>query len=323
MKGILVAAGDLHLSHTSPAIRSQEPDWYAAMGRVVDELVSICEEYSCPLVLPGDIFDRWNSTAELINWAIEKFSRFPRGVYTVAGQHDLPYHGFSAVRRSAYWTLVKAGVVKHLSSKEPEVLTSTGVSVGLFGYSWGESGRIFEEEINRKCCDLAVAVMHEFVWVEGKGYPGCEDSGLYSNWTSKLKTEGPFCMGIFGDNHKGFTVGDKIDTDRDPVIVNCGTVMIRRTDDLDHHPFVVVLKRDLSLEVRLLDTSKDVYCETLSSLADAEGGCVDVTGLVEELRSLGPDSLDFREMVRTYIRDNNVDQEVARAVVDILESVEG
>ena len=99
---IAIFAADLHLSLKAPIWRSTEQDWFEAMLRPLVELRTLATLHNCPIVYAGDIFDKWNSPPELINFAIE---HLPKG-HAIPGQHDLPLHNYEDIRKSAYWTLV-------------------------------------------------------------------------------------------------------------------------------------------------------------------------------------------------------------------------
>ena len=108
---VAIACADIHLQHTAPICRSGEPDWYAAMARPLEELRGLQENYDCPILCAGDVFNHWNNCPpELINWAIKHLPK----MYAIPGQHDLPQHRLDDVRKSAYWTMVEAGVIENL-----------------------------------------------------------------------------------------------------------------------------------------------------------------------------------------------------------------
>ena len=131
---IAILCSDLHLSHRPPLARAREPDWYEAMMHPLDELDDLTGD-NLPVICGGDVFDKWNSPPELINFAL---AELPGTMESVAGQHDLPHHSWPERRKSAYWTLVESGKIKTLDGRwEGE---------GKFvrrGFYWGEelSGR--------------------------------------------------------------------------------------------------------------------------------------------------------------------------------------
>ena len=69
---IAILCADVHLSLNPPVWRSNEPDWFAAMKRPLDEIKELQKKnHDCPVFCAGDIFHKWDSPAELINWAID------------------------------------------------------------------------------------------------------------------------------------------------------------------------------------------------------------------------------------------------------------
>jgi hypothetical protein len=124
-----ILASDLHLCHKPPPAREAEPDWYAAMARPLAEIKALAEKHpDAVVVYAGDIFDHWDTPAETINWVLDNLTPG----YAVPGQHDLPNHSYKQIRRSAYATIVKAGLISTLPYNVP---VRAG-SVVLYGFPW-------------------------------------------------------------------------------------------------------------------------------------------------------------------------------------------
>ncbi len=102
---IAILTSDWHLSHKPPIARVEEPDWYAAMERTVTQVVELQNKYDCPLVIAGDLFDKWNPPPQLINFALDELGSLTMRAVAVPGQHDLPFHSYDHVESSAYWAL--------------------------------------------------------------------------------------------------------------------------------------------------------------------------------------------------------------------------
>ena len=117
---IALLVGDIHLSAKAPLCRAKEPDWFEAMARPLMELVDLQKQIGKesdgipPILCAGDVFDRWNSPPELINFALEYL---PPQMYSIPGQHDLPNHNYNEIDRSAYWTLVAANKITNVERK--------------------------------------------------------------------------------------------------------------------------------------------------------------------------------------------------------------
>ena len=107
-KVIAILCADIHLQHKAPVWRSAEDDWYEAMRRPLKEITDLGYTHNCPIIIAGDIFTKWNSCPELINFAL---TYLPSGAYCIPGQHDLPNHQIKDIEKSAYQTLIKAGKI--------------------------------------------------------------------------------------------------------------------------------------------------------------------------------------------------------------------
>jgi len=299
---VAVVASDLHLSARPPRCRAGEPDWYAAMGRMVGELRAACRRYRCPLIVAGDVFDVWNAPAKLINWAMVAL---PSPVYAVPGQHDLPYHDYSLAKWSAYWTLVEAGVIFNLEPGEPVEIEVKGSSIAMVGAPWG-----FELNPPSVEADIIVGVTHRYVWAGSAKYSTAKPEDEARQVFGRTKG---YDVIIVGDNHQHFEVGNR------PVVFNCGTAMKRTV--ADGAPCYGLLRSDATVETVAFDISKDSIAEADQGVS--EGDEIDVEGLVDELEDLGTKPFDFRSAVERYIRDRNVDEGVARELRLAMENGHG
>jgi len=289
MKKLLATfVSDIHLCHTCPIARSAEPDWYEAMGRVLDQVVDkssvIPSEkkgvyYNVPIFCAGDFFHKWNSPPELINFAI---ARMPKMI-GIPGQHDLPYHSLDDVRKSAYWTLVEAGTITHLIGS---------LRMGDFcihAFPWGKE--IERPEEHHQDAEN-IALVHKYVWTKGHSYPGATPQ----SHATKTELDG-YTYGVFGDNHKGFSLGK---------VYNCGGLIRRKSDERRYKPAIGMLYDDGSLERHYLDTSEDLWTGEFDLDTSDPGRDGGLTDFLEELSGLDSNSLDFRESVLRYLCDNKV-----------------
>lgn len=293
---ILIA--DLHLWLKAPLFREAEPCWWAAQERVLDQVFSLAEKHNTPVVCAGDVFDRWYAPAELINRVIHAFRK---PVYSVAGNHDLPNHVLSDMKRSAYWTLVEAGVLRHLTCGKPEYLESAI----LWGFSNGEK-IIPCPEGNKSPFGIHLAVVHQYCWQPGSSYPGAPEEGNVKNLRKHLAG---YSAATFGDNHKGFLSSG---SDKFPIL-NCGTLLRRKSDEVDYIPCVGLLFTDGTIERSPLDCSKDVVSERIKIVKSSETNLA--SGVVEELNSIGEGELDFIQVLNQRLKREDVSQQTRTFVL--------
>lgn len=313
---IAVACSDVHFCHNPPVARSAEPDWYAAQARAWREVVDLSKEHCASISIAGDVFDKWhaNKTPQLINWTIDQFSECQQGrtdgwgIFAVPGQHDLPEHRYDAIDQTAYHSLVLSHVIQDVRGHE---YTNIAGGYGcVHAFPWGFDIHPKVKTSNTESY-IDIAMCHAYIWKKGHAYPGAPQSQRVAKYRDQLKG---YTTAIFGDNHKGFIVKDK-----DLTIMNCGTLMCRKSDERDYKPMVGLIYEDGTIEPHYLDTSQDQWLEE-SLIEEFEKSEEDMSSFIEDLKQLGIDSLDFREAVEQYMSKHDVDNDVRNLV---LQSMEG
>lgn len=296
---VAILCSDIHLSLRAPAARAGEPDWLAAQERVMKQLALLRAKYEAPILCAGDLFDKWNPPVELANWAVRNCPP----MFVLPGQHDLPYHSTDLIHRSALWNLCTHRRKFRLLNGE---LGEGPTHINVQGFPWGtelDPPSIENEKLN-------VALVHHYVWIPGSSYPGAPKSSKVHN----LFGDG---MGwdviVCGDNHKGFLTKTKSGT----VIFNCGTLQRRKTDEVDYHPQVGLLKSDGSVEPHFLDTSEDIIATSVSVREDKEE--IQLEDFLTELQGLEGDSLDFQTAVHHTMDDREVSPDVRRILLEAME----
>lgn len=316
-KVLAIFLADIHLSLKPPIWRSAESDWLEAQARVLHEVTLLQEKHECPVICAGDIFDRsrkiadgWNAPAELINFAIE---HLPDNMYAIPGQHDLPNHQYSDIDRSAYWTLVKADRIVNIP---PESIMDIDQCLTLFGFPPGYENKPFIGcSYKLDGSNIVIAVVHDYIWVPGYSYPGAPDEKLiqrsrYHNKIYNGKYFG-YDVVIYGDNHKGFRckIGDT-------TIFNCGTLMRRKSDEIDYKPQVGLLLEDGTVISHYLDTSEDKYIEKEEERVETN---LDMGEFFDELEKLGKTALDFKEAMKEFLHSGKTSAEAKQIILDAME----
>jgi DNA repair exonuclease SbcCD nuclease subunit len=297
-----ILCSDLHLCHTPPPARATEPSWYDAMRRVADELFQLKGQLEVPLVLAGDVFDKPNPPLELVNFAIVNVPV----VHAVPGQHDLLNHVHADLHKTAYFTLVQAGVVKDINPESPTEVDS----LVLHGFPW---------EFPLKKCPkqpgtfyLNVAVIHHYAWIAGHGYDN-NMSPSKDRVSNLMTTLTGYDSVLFGDNHKNF-VGAKKGTS----IFNPGSLMRRHSDQKDHKPCVGLLKRDGTIEKHFLDVSQDKFID-VAAAQEKVSKEIDLDEFLEEIAAKGEAGLDYVAAVKRAVEGESVSKRTKRIVIECVE----
>lgn len=300
---IAIICGDLHLSHRPPTARAGEADWYEAMERSLAQLRKLVDLHDLAPICAGDVFDRWNSPPELINFALDKLPT----MYAIPGQHDLPHHNYGDIERSAYHTLVQAGKIINLGPGEVvEPMGSHDGNIRLRGFPYGHNPKDHSPSTDSEA--LNVAVVHRYVWKKGFGYPGAPPA-------NQLKKKNAF-IGyntiIYGDNHKAFTADGHH-------IINCGTFMRRAIDEVAA-PCVGLLRADGTAE--LLPLSIDGEDMAIGENYEEIERVLDMGAFIRELEELGGDgALDFVGAITRFLEKNEVVRQVREVVLRVLDGV--
>lgn len=311
---VAVCLSDIHLTERPPVARSAEPDWLAAQKRVLDEVDRVSHTVGLntrpmadlgrlPVIIAGDVFDRWNPSPLLLNWTIENLPR----CWAVPGQHDLRHHSYEDIEATGYWNLVLADVIQNV---DPTCVSPVEVKEGslvLHGFPWGHDlepysgGEPHFDEMN-------VAVVHHYVWDIGHGHPGASRDDAADRIQEKLAGYDAI---IAGDNHKGFQTGR---------LFNCGTLLRRKADEINYRPQVGILRADGSVVPYRLDTSQDKFADPdlVTRILKDQGAGLDAAEFVEDLEQLGEAGVDFVEAVLGMMRKHDLAAGVRRRVLEAL-----
>lgn len=293
---------DLHLCAKPPVARSGEPDWFAAMARPLREISHLAKTYDVPVFYAGDIFDRWNAGPQVINFALQNL----HPGHAVPGQHDLPNHNYGDIEKTAYWTLVEAGILTNLPPGEVQYVAD----VAITGFPWGYPPAPAAPKPRPGC--LRVAIIHRFIYTDAAtGYPGA-DPGLRVG--ASLAGLRGYDVAAYGDNHKGFII-----TKHGTTICNCGGLMRRKTDERNYRPGVGLLTDGGDVVRHYLDTTDDIFAE-YTEAEEHMGKLLDMSAFTDGLESLGGgDALVFEAAVRRFLDTNKPSRAVRDIVMETLE----
>jgi hypothetical protein len=301
---VAIFTGDWHLSEKPPVYRGNEPDWYAAQLRPIEQIKSLQRKYcGVPIVFTGDLFDKWDVRPELINFALKHLPI----MYGIAGNHDLPNHRLADIERSGYWTMVEAGRIVDLKWGTPHPLNN----VVLCGFPFGTE---IKPATSHPIDGFNVAVIHAYTWKKNHGYTGAPEDKRVGEWERKL---GGFSHAFFGDNHNAFDFQG-----RDTWVVNTGCIMRRRRDESTYAPSVWLLWSDGEVSRKKLDCSEDVYapCSTVDKEVADKGEGIDALKLIKSLKGLQQKNrIDFQAMVTEIMTTLGVSEEVRTRVMESME----
>jgi hypothetical protein len=196
-------------------------------------------------------------------------------MFAVPGQHDLPFHNKDLITRSAFQTLVLAGVIGVLPRHGVEI---RGIKV--HGFGWGDD--LTPAPKNDGFEGLRLAVVHKYIWTGDYGFPGASEDSNLRHLERQLKG---YSAAVFGDNHKGFQIGQ---------ILNAGTLFRRKSDEIEYTPSVGMLYGDGTIRRCNLYT----LGEKMESVVEKSQAPGDFDAFIGGLSNLTSDPLCFVDALK-------------------------
>ncbi len=300
-KPVAILCSDMHLTTKQPACRADK-DWMGVQAHYLEQVRELAVLHAgvdvLPVIIAGDIFDRWNPPPELITFALKEL---PLRVMAIPGQHDLPNHRTEDIHKSGYGVLLEAHAIHHLDGAYGAIAPG----VHIYGFGW-------EREVTRPIKKvLNIAVVHRYIWdILPNSYPGAP---VKAQVNSLLEEFGKYNVAVFGDNHKGFSTKLKNGTR----IFNCGGFIRRKSDEIGYQPQVGILMDDGNVKVHYLDTSIDRFHKDAVVREEVQTEH-DVKAFIKQLEGLTDHGLDYPEAVKAYLRSHPVSKKVQDLVLSTL-----
>lgn len=304
-KVVAITCSDIHLSELPPVFRAKEKNWFEAMARPLREIRQLAIDLDAPILCAGDVFDKWNATSKLINFAIDTMPK----MHAIPGQHDLPYHSLDRINESAYGTLERCGLIETIAQDGNGLIYQSNERIiQVIGFPWGAELKNHTRPKTTKKT-IQIALVHKYCWTSTFSYPGASKEEEVAVHSKKLSG---FDIAVFGDNHKGFLT---LPTKKTPTVLNHGSFLIRKSDEMDHTPVVGLIYSDGSVRTHKLDLSKDVYAIAATKETTEIKENAKLIAFLDNLSKLGYSKLDFEEAVKAYLKKNT---KISKSVSEII-----
>ena len=106
---------DTHIYGKNPIGRTD--DLTIVQFKKIEEIVEIANEYDCPVIHGGDVFNSPNVGYSIYITLLSILSDLPKGLFLLLGQHDLWWHDINTVNHTASGALINSGYNIHLIGK--------------------------------------------------------------------------------------------------------------------------------------------------------------------------------------------------------------
>jgi len=295
-----IVCSDIHLSSAPPAARIDEPDWLKAMETQMLWLFQQAGAYNVPIVIAGDVFDKAICDSRFIAYVNKIFKQCKVPIYTVAGNHDLPYHSYDNLDESAYGILLGMGSIINVDPTvswmvNSPVSSSTRCMVTFHDFHWG---RAVTDLPAPDPNHINVAVFHKFIYDATTSYFGADPDGLYETQVKNMPHNYRYDFLIFGDNHTPFSKT----TPAGATLINCGSFFRRSQNDRDLKPAAYLLKTDGTFETLFVPLDGQAFLQNIDD-ALVQPSTQDYSELAAFFTDVenGIDNLTVRDSLRKFI----------------------
>ena len=296
-KILAILTSDWHLSLKPPIARSIESDWLETQAKSLKAIKELQTKYNVPVIIAGDITHHWDEKAELVNWIIKNAGK---NWWAIRGQHDTPYHQSRDIHKSVYQTLIHSKVLNPILSPSRPIK----FMADFYGFGWEEPfiRPHYTERLN-------VAIVHRYVWIKNKSFPGAPNKNLAHTLMSELKD---YQVIVTGDNHLPFDVK----TDKQ-ILFNCGSLIPRNIDQKEYIPSVGLLQEDGDIKREYLN----IPGKWLNSKRIKTESKKDLSGLLRELKKIDVKAMNFTDILEQRIKGSKISKDARKTLLEILEEV--
>ena len=290
-KADAILSADWHLTEKTPVARTD--DYREAQSIKVKFIFDLSIEHDCPVLIAGDVGDKSSWPNSLLVWFLRKSGTgaFKRLVI-IPGQHDLPSHNLENIDKSGMGVLA-------IVNEKIDVITIPGTGVRIaddifvYGYPFGTE--TVEKNGDAK---YKVAMIHKLV-IEDKSEHEWQDEVVTSAKTL-LKNYPEYQLILSGDNHKPFVVNF-----RGRLLVNPGSLMRSRADQVNHKPRVYLWYKDTNeVEPVYLPIDQDVLDRTHIDETNQRNDRV--TAYVKHLKENTDVTFSFEDNMEKEFRNNRI-----------------
>lgn len=246
---------DLHICEGKKG-RRIEPDIFEVIDRKMRVVYDYAEEHdSLGIIVGGDVFDKYNPPISTIASAIELFSRSPKPIYTVIGNHDVPGSNIERVDSSALGILAKTGSIEIFND-----LILGPFRIHAMHWSKENKSKLFVGYENPKPDKSKVNVLVSHAQI------GPSDT-LFSYGFHNLKISG-YDIALFGDIHHGFGPAKVSGC----LVGNCGSLWRKSIAEKNLKISCFKVNDDKTIDVLPIPYEDDPFEKSVSSGIDEEFG---------------------------------------------------
>jgi len=300
MQGIkAIITADWHLRDSRPRCRIDE-DWFSFQMLMLSKIKDIAIEYDCPVICVGDIFNSNSDVSRELLISVAKWAEgLPKGLFLLAGNHDLLQHSIENLNKSAIGELLQARGVHELQNAYSSKL--------VFAPHFGQEG--YKEQ--------PIVFEHILCFPDKKLIPMQKEGIMHPEAMLEKYKNAAYIF--IGDYHRAFIYStiDKT-TKHKRVVLNPGCLIRQAADLADYKPSVYFVDTENNKEkVIYLDDPNELVDDEYLIERDIKESRI--AAFVEKIKSSEGITLDYVQNVLDRMEGNKVlKQAVKDLVIDLL-----
>ena len=289
-----IDASDIHLRFKKPRCR-KDVDWMETQKNILNQVARASEEYDCPILIPGDIFNSSIVPEAVINMFLEFCKQTSQDILFIAGNHDLLEHSMEKLNDSSIGVLFKVR----------ELGTSRLVPFEKYGKTFSYAN--FGEEIHNPGGEILV--IHQLVFPEGFKLP--IDNIVTAPDILKIYPEYKWI--ITGDCHIPYVYKNK-----GRYVINAGHLNIQKNNELDPpRMYFVDTDNEIVEEIMIEDDLELIDDEYIKKSEDREDR---LEAFVELIETRSDVSLSFEDNIEMALLENKdvLEKETVKVVRELM-----
>ncbi len=309
MKFVLLS--DIHLSWENSVARKD--NLYKVQFEKLGFVFDWAEKINAMILSAGDFFHRprsWYLLPEVISFLLKR----QKTIYTVYGQHDTYLYSEATRDSTSLGILNKYGLVEIIDKHYEQRLfleDEDEERIALFGYSYGQD--VNDLELS-KVPDWKVKILLIHAPISTAPlFPG--HNITYAD--KFLEKHKEFDLILCGDIHQSFIIEKQ-----GRFIVNCGPLLRREATEYNykHKPHFLVY----DTEARSID-QVIIPHETASKVLSREHIIQEeqtelmLEDFIESVKTGEVESASFTENLWSFIKQNNIEQEIVNIISEVME----
>lgn len=287
----LILTADWHLREDTPTAfvgDFQEEQWNA-----VENIMKLQQQYDCPIVHTGDLFNHWKPSPWLLSMALK---HLPNKFFTIYGNHDLPQHNLELANKCGINVLKEAGKLNVMG-----------------GVHWGqkpeEDGPAEEADGLLAAHERIILVWHVMTYQGKKPWPGITDPMA----GALLRKYPQYDLIVTGHNHLPF-----VEHHEGRILVNPGGITRQHADQIDFRPRVYLWYGETNtVEPHFLPFSEGSISRAHIEVTEERNARIDA--FISRLGEGWETSLSFEENLEAFRAANRINPKVMDIIYKAIE----